>query len=381
MGIFAAHTNGLRQGEITIAKLARSKKYTTGIFGKWHVGWVKPEDAGSRGYYSPPWQHDFEECFVTTSAVPTWNPSITPDDWNSWGGKPGQPWKGGKPYVYNGVEVDDNMQGDDSRIIMDRAIPFIRKANTDNKPFLACIWFHTPHEPVVAGPDYRQMYKGYDKEKQHYYGCITAMDEQIGRLRKELRDMKIENDTIVLFCSDNGPAAPMTKKGIASAGPYKGHKHTMYEGGLRVPSLVEWPGRVKAGTVSNVMTGTVDYFPTIAELLKIPDNYTKGRPIDGLSLVPVFEGRIKERSKPMFFGYRRLFKDVDGQAIMIDNRYKLLHRATTDGGYELYDILEDSAETHDLKNEKPELFKKMKKQLDQHRDSCIHSYLGGDYLI
>ena len=83
----------------------------------------------------------------------------------------------------------------------------------------------------------------------------------------------------------------------------------------------------------------------------------------------------------MFFGYRRLFKDVDGQAIMIDNRYKLLHRATTDGGYELYDILEDSAETHDLKNEKPELFKKMKKQLDQHRDSCIHSYLGGDYLI
>ena len=137
----------------------------------------------------------------------------------------------------------------------------------------------------------------------------------------------------------------MTKKNIASAGPFKGHKHTMYEGGLRVPSLIEWPGRVKAGSVSDVMTGTVDYFPTVFELLDIPESYTKGRPIDGLSLLNVMSGAAKERSKPMFFGYRRLFKGIDGQAIMIDNRYKLLHRATSGGGYELYNILEDPGET------------------------------------
>jgi arylsulfatase A-like enzyme len=381
IGIFAAHTNGMRQGEITIAKLAKSKKYTTGMFGKWHLGWVKPEEGGSRGYYSPPWQHDFEECFVTTSAVPTWNPTVTPEGWKSSEGNAGQPWKGGRPYVHNGVEVDDNMEGDDARVIMDRAIPFIQKAAADEKPFLACIWFHTVHEPVVAGPEYRKMYKDYDEEKQHYFGAITAMDEQIGRLRKELCRMKIENDTIVFFCSDNGPADGPTKKKIASAGPYKGHKHTMYEGGLRVPSLVEWPGRIKAGTVSNVMAGTVDYFPTISELLEIPDSYTKGRPIDGISLLAVMDGHAKERSKPMFFGYRRLFSGIDGQAIMIDNRYKLLHSAEPKGDYELYDILEDAAETHDLKNEKPELFKKMKEQLDQHVDSCIQSYLGRDYLI
>lgn len=380
-GILAAHTNGLRQGEISVAKLAKSKDYATGIFGKWHLGWVKLSDESSRGFYSPPWYHDFDESFVTTSAVPTWDPTVTPAWWNSWGGKAGQPWKGGKPYVHNGVEVAENMAGDDSRVIMDRVIPFIRKSVESDTPFLTCVWFHAPHEPVVAGPEYRKMYKEYDEKKQHYYGCITAMDEQIGRLRAELRKMKIENDTVLFFCSDNGPADSLTKKKIASAGPFKGHKHTMYEGGVRVPSLVEWPGHIKPGSVSDVMTGTVDYFPTISELLGVGDGFTKGRPMDGLSLLPVFEGHSKQRSKPMFFSYQRLYKGIDGQAIIIDKRYKLLHRAQKDGDYELYDILEDPAEKHDLKNEKPELFKTMKEQLDQYRRSCIYSYMGGDYLI
>ena len=77
----------------------------------------------------------------------------------------------------------------------------------------------------------------------------------------------------------------------------------------------------------------------------------------------------------------RLFDGIDGQAIMVDNRYKLLHRAMRDGGYELYDILEDPGETCDIKDKRPELFKKMKEQLDKHKESCINSYLGSDYPI
>ncbi len=155
----------------------------------------------------------------------------------------------------------------------------------------------------------------------------------------------------------------------------------MYEGGLRVPSLVEWPGRVKAGSVSEVMTGTIDYFPTVAELLDISSGDIKNRQIDGVSLMPVIEGRAKQRVKPMFFGYRRIAIEIDGQAIMIDNRYKLLRRATREGNYELYDLIEDPGEKHDLSKDNPSLFEKMKKELDAYVDSCIQSYLGTEYLI
>jgi len=95
------------------------------------------------------------------------------------------------PYVHNGEEVTYNMDGDDSRIIMDRVIPFV-EANKD-QPFLATVWFHAPHEPAVAGEEYRRPYADLPEKQQHLYGCITAMDEQIGRLREKLRELKIED--------------------------------------------------------------------------------------------------------------------------------------------------------------------------------------------
>jgi arylsulfatase A-like enzyme len=380
-GIFAASANALRNSEITIAEIAKKRGYVTGIYGKWHLGWVKPEDGSDHSYYSPPWHHHFDDCFVTKVSVPTWNPTITPEGFATSNQKVGDPWRGGKLYVHNGVEVTDNMEGDDSRVVMDRAIPFIRKAVESETPFLVCIWFHTPHEPVVAGPAYRALYKEFDDARQHHFGSITAMDEQIGRLRTELRKLKIEDNTVVFFCSDNGPADRVTKKGIASAGPYRGHKHTMYEGGLRVPSLIEWPGRVQAGSVSNTMTGTVDYFPTVAELLAITPKEIRDRVIDGVSLLPIIDGTITERNKPMFFGYRRLFQGIDGQAIMVDARHKLLRSADAKAQYELYDIVSDPEETNDLANELPELFGRLKNEMQQYVESCIQSYLGSDYPL
>ena len=152
-GILAAHTGGMRVGEITVAEMLKKQGYQTGFFGKWHMGWVKPDEVSTRGFYSPPSHHGFDEYFATTSAVPTWNPAVTPMGWDSWGGKEGEPWKGGFPYVHNGREATDNLAGDDSRVMMDRVIPFV-KANKD-RPFFATVWFHTPHEPVVAGDQYK----------------------------------------------------------------------------------------------------------------------------------------------------------------------------------------------------------------------------------
>ena len=262
-GVLAAHTGGMRVGEITIAEMLKSKGYRTGFFGKWHLGWVKESDAGSRGFYSPPSQHGFDTHFATTSAVPTWDPTMTPGNWSGWGSKPGEPWKGGTPYVRDGIEVARNMAGDDSRIIMDRVIPFIEENR--EQPFFATVWFHAPHEPVVAGAEYRKRYAKYGTARQNLYGCITAMDEQIGRLRTRLDELGLSKSTVVFFCSDNGPADKLTRKGVASAGPFRGHKHTMYEGGLLVPACAVWPGVIPAGTTTDVRCSTLDYFPTIAK--------------------------------------------------------------------------------------------------------------------
>jgi arylsulfatase A-like enzyme len=198
-GILAAHTGGLRVGEITVAEMLKKKGYATGMFGKWHVGWVKHDEVGTRGFYSPPSHHGFDEYFATTSAVPTWDPTVTPKDWTSWGGDPGGPWKGGFPYVHNGAIAKDNLAGDDSRVIMDRVIPFI-EANKAT-PFLATVWFHSPHEPVVAGEEFKELYPGAGNARKNLYGCITAMDQQIGRLRTKLQTLASKRTPLFSFAA------------------------------------------------------------------------------------------------------------------------------------------------------------------------------------
>ncbi len=374
-GVLAAHTAGMRVGEITIAEMLKSKGYRTGFFGKWHLGWVKEADAGSRGFFSPPSLHGFDTFFATTSAVPTYDPTVTPEGWSKWGSKPGEPWKGGTPYVQDGEEVTENMDGDDSRIIMDRVIPFIEQSG---EPFLATVWFHAPHEPVVASEAQRKRYSNLKPRQQHLYGCITAMDEQIGRLRKKLRELKIEKSTVLLFCSDNGPADSLAKKSIASAGPFKGYKHKMYEGGLLVPACAEWPGVISPGQTVVTRCSTVDFFPTVANIVGYKFRKKEKRTIDGVDLMPQMLGKTDTRSQPLFFGYRRLFGDIDGQAI-ITGDMKLLREAKPNGRTRLYDLSKDPFEENDLAKELPEMAKSMKRQLDDLDSSCQRSRDGADY--
>lgn len=375
-GILAAHTAGMRVGEITIPEMLKSKGYRTGFFGKWHIGWVKAKEVSTRGFFSPPSHHGYEEYFATTSAVPTWDPGVTPQGWTKWGAKEGEPWKGGFPYVHDGEEATENISGDDSRVIMDRVIPFIEKNQA--KPFLATVWFHTPHEPVVAGEEYKQRYAKFGDAKQNYYGCITAMDDQIGRLRSKLRELGIEKNTVVFFCSDNGPADQQAKKGIASAGPFKGHKHQMYEGGLLVPACAEWPGVFQPGTEIDTRCATVDYFPTIASICDYKFTKDKKRPIDGVDLMPLIKGSVSNREQDLFFGYSRLYQSIDGKAI-ISGDYKLLKEARKNGKVHMYDLQSDPEEQNDISSDYPEVFNSLLQKLSDLETSCALSRDGADY--
>jgi len=364
-GILHANVGHIPKEECTLAEALKPLGYTTGHFGKWHMGTlttvIKDSNRGGPGseeHYSPPWNNGFDVCFSTEAKVPTWDPMKKPGSDEFYGT---HYWK------QDGSAETENLDGDDSRVIMDRAIPFIRQASARGTPFLAIIWFHTPHKPVVAGPTYRAMYAGENDVQGNYYGCITAMDEQVGRLRQELRDLGVADNTMLWFCSDNGPEGRSVP---GSAGPFRGRKRSLYEGGVRVPGLLEWPAKVATSRVADMPCSTLDYFPTVLDALGFQ---LKGQPEprDGISLMPLIEGTMTERPVPIAFESR-------SQVSLTDNRYKLY---SSDGGttYELYDLLADPSETNDLASAEPGIVATMSDTLTAWRASCTASRAGNDY--
>ncbi|TDJ72661.1 MAG: N-acetylgalactosamine 6-sulfate sulfatase [Planctomycetota bacterium] len=366
-GIHNANVGHLPTGERGLAELLRGRGYRTGHFGKWHLGTLTETEADSnRGgpkgakHYAPPWERGFDVSFSTEAKVPTFDPMR----------KPGQESGSDEPYgtAYwetGGVRATENLAGDDSRVIMDRVVPFVEDAVRRGVPFFAVVWFHAPHRPVIAGPAQRERYSAYATPEQHYYGCITALDEQVGRLRATLRSLGVAEDTLLWFCSDNGPEL----NGPGSTGGLRGRKRSLHEGGIRVPAVLEWPARVAPGAVTAFPAVTSDILPTIlAELGLAPAG---DRPLDGISLSALLRGETRERSAPIAF-------QSGGQEALIEGRYKLM-RARGPGPWQLYDLELDRGETRNLAGEKPELVERLASILEAWRRSCERSESGADY--
>lgn len=383
-GVYYANTGNVKDEELTIAELLKEKGYVTGHFGKWHLGTMTTEmkDANRGGpgnpeEFSPPWKHGFDVCFSTESKVPTWDPMLKPgkdEGWNN--GKKG--WDAIKDkstadaygtHYWNakGEVVKDNLEGDDSRVIIDRVVPFVEKAAEETKPFFAVVWFHTPHLPVVAGPEYAAMYPGVSDFEKNYNGCVTAMDEQVGRLRAVLKEAGVAENTMVWFCSDNGPEG--SDKSPGSAADFKGRKRSLSEGGVRVPGILDWPARVKAGTVTDFPAVTSDYLPTILDV--VGAEYIGDRPLDGISLLPVISGEKKEREKGIGFQCR-------GTEAWSTQRYKI-YKGKKNQPWKLYDLIADPSEKNDLAAEHPEIVKELAKKFNDWRASCKESDQGKDY--
>lgn len=369
-GITFAMQGRLEATEIPITTVLKKQGYTTGHFGKWHMGTLSKKKGDQKRwggfsgnparYYCPPWERDVDVCFVTESKVPTWDPMVDPGRFKRGVDNPLPDPATAKRYgneYFTGPDQKpvDNLDGDDSRVIMDRAIPFIRGAVKKKQPFLAVVWFHTPHSPVVGGPRHREMYNELSIEQQHYYGCITAMDEQVGRLRAELKRLGVDKNTMLWFCSDNGPARQGSPRQIGSNGGLSGHKLSIKEGGIRVPGLLVWPDVVKASRTIDVPCFTSDYFPTILDAIKVP--LPSDRPYDGISLMPLVRGKVSERGTP--FG---VLNAGGNEAVWFNDRHKLIMRGDR---IRLFDIPEDPGEKKDLASELPELAARMKAEVSQ----------------
>ncbi len=271
-------------------------------------------------------------------------------------------------------------------------INFIRKAQRQEKPFFINMWLHEPHTPFHTLPKYRWPYRDLDEPDEIYASVLAHADDRVGEVLDALDRLKLTENTLVIFSSDNGPARASrpteldtyrdsasgvgyniaASKGIT--GGRKGYKASLFEGGIGVPFIARWPGKIAAGKVDAVsLISAVDLLPTFCELAgaEIPDGYEP----DGLSQVKTLMGKkYPSREKPLFWYFssswppREQTPDHWVSYAVVHHNWKLV--TNKDGSYvELYNIAKDVYEKMDLKDKHPEIVKRMEKQLADWKDS------------
>jgi arylsulfatase A-like enzyme len=341
----------LRLQEMTLAQAVKTAGYRTGHFGKWHLSGGAPGMGRALPASDPlhPGRFGFEEWFSVSNWFDT--------DWT---------------FSRNGEPV--KVPGDGSDAIVAEALKFIEKNAKQDAPFLAVIWFGSPHVPLKPTAEDLKAAGG-----SPYYGEILGVDRSMGTLRAGLRQLGIADNTMLWFNSDNGawmdPKDPAPDT-YGSNGTLRGCKGQLWEGGIRVPGLIEWPARIKQPTVTSVPVVTSDIYPTIVELLKItlPN---QNLPLDGISLLPLIDEQMKERPKPIGFWHPGEGGLADGPAAWTDNRYKL-HKLPGNK-YELYDISADLSEKSDIAAAHPQIVTRMKAELEDWQQSVLRSKRGEDY--
>ncbi|MEJ6829939.1 MAG: sulfatase-like hydrolase/transferase [Akkermansiaceae bacterium] len=349
-GIPFANQGRLEFDETPLSEVLSEVGYRCGHFGKWHLGAMTTlrDDAnrggvGSENIYSGPWHHRYDVSFATESKVPTYHPyrirnnsAALPTSFTDPNFYGTHYWR--NPVVWNEAsgegdavpvaEVNDLTNGDDSKLIVDQTIPFIQEAVAQGEPFFAVVWFHTPHKPTMD-PEGVSGIDSPDTVKD----SIEDLDIALGRLRDELTALGVRDNTMIWVTSDNGPEdgqnsfnETSTSRSIRS-GRLRARKRSLYEGGVRVPGILEWPDVVTSGMSTNVPAVTSDYYPTILDYLEL--TVPSQKPMDGISLRPVIEGTSTERGKPIGF-------KINAQNSWVNQQYKLI---STGGDWELYDLI------------------------------------------
>ncbi|MEM8955569.1 MAG: sulfatase-like hydrolase/transferase [Verrucomicrobiota bacterium] len=339
-GVFD-HGYPLRLQEKTIAQALRDAGYATAHFGKWHLN-------GLRGPGAPILADDTHH--PGAFGFDTWLSATNYFDMD--------------PILSREGEFED-YKGDSSEIAIAEALKFIANQSKEDAPFFVVVWFGTPHDPMIATQEDRAPFAELPEHSQHQHGELVAMDRSIGALRQGLRELDIADNTLFWFNSDNGGLSKIEPDTVAGL---RGSKNTMFEGGLRVPCIVEWPNVIKP-RITEFPAGTVDIFPTLADITDLPKSASP-HDLDGISLKPLFTEDLQEREEPLPFRHR-------DRGVMIDNHFKFISQEGTE---ELYDLASDPAETTDVSRQHPEIFSRLKTAYDAFNASVENSVAGEDYL-
>jgi|TARA_B100000035_G_scaffold310256_1_gene317762 arylsulfatase A-like enzyme len=271
---------------------------------------------------------------------------------------------GGPPTFFDPYRIDflpDRKEGEYlPNRLADEAIAFISEQNSKDKPFFVALWNYTVHWPMEAPDKLVEKYKNLPVKgyRDHRYAAmIEAMDIAIGKVLKSLDDLNITEETLVIFTSDNGPFG-----GVGDASPLRADKGHLYEGGIRVPLIVRWPGKVEAGAVEETPVILTDLHPTILAATGLDLNSTI--PNDGHNLLPLLKGKEKLKNRAVYWHYPNFAFHRDnrlGSAIR-EGDHKLIHFYDTDS-VELYNLKNDIGEKNDLSGKMPQLASRLKNKL------------------
>jgi arylsulfatase A-like enzyme len=318
-----------------LPEMLKSKGYSTGHFGKWHMG--------PKGYY--PEQMGF--------------------DINIGGNEHGGPGSYFSPYKYPNMSNGPKDEYLTDRI-GDEVVKFIEKNKGNN--FFAYVPFFSVHTPIQSKSEYEKKYRNKESNEYHnredYAGMIQSLDENIGKILEKIDKLNLSKNTLIIFTSDNGGI-----KAISNQYPLRAGKGSYYEGGIKVPMIFSWPEKIQAGSTSNERVSNIDFYPTIKKII----GYNKTIDLDGEDLTPIFNSKaLKKRELYFHFpiylepynvhldsGSDPLFRTRPGSVIIKDN-WKL-HHYYEDNNFELYNLENDISESKNLininKEKKAELLK------------------------
>ena len=333
--------------EVTIAHRLKAAGYDTAMVGKWHCNGKfnsdaqpQPDDAG------------FDHWFATQN-----NASPTHRNPNN--------------FVRNGQRVGKT-QGFSSHVVAEEGIRWLKSRTDKNRPFYLHVCFHEPHEPIDSPNAMVARYKANGATKKGealYFANVENMDAAVGKLMTALDELKLADNTLVVFTSDNGPETLNRYRGTwrshGSPGPLRAMKLWMYDGGIRVPGIMRFPGRIRPGQEIAAAVASLDLMPTFCELAGVEP--PKDRALDGASITPLFAGKPITRKQPLFWHYFNALGEP--KLAMRDGDWMLLATVTgshtkAGGGftpermeliktsrlksYELYNLVDDPSEKRDL---------------------------------
>ncbi len=359
---------GISSNETTLAELVKQKNYATGIFGKWHLG-----DAPQ----FLPTRHGFDEYFGLPYSNDMWpqHPElISAAAAKRKQGYPDLPlFEGEKIFIPKVTHEDQNQL---TTWYTEHAVKFISR--NKKRPFFLYLAHNMPHVPLHVSDKFR------GKSERGLYGdVIEEIDWSVGEVMKALQQNGLEDKTLVIFASDNGPWLSYGDH-AGSAYPLREGKGTCWEGGTRVPCIMRWPGRIPAGTESQTLLVNIDIFPTIAKLIgaKLP-----GHPIDGLDVWPILSSKTAKKNPHdaywFYYEQNQLQSVVSGDGkwkLQLPHHYRSL--AGHPGGQggnpatyqqielkesELYDLENDVSETKDVAWENPAPVKRLEVEADKAR--------------
>jgi arylsulfatase A len=361
------HVAHMRRSEVTVATLLKKAGYATCQAGKWHCN-----GQFNRRTQPQPGDHGFDHWFSTQNNA---HPSHrNPDN-----------------FVRDGKRVG-RIEGYSCQIVTSEAIGWLKKRKDKEKPFFLHVCFHETHEPVASPPELVKKYLGVAKNEYQaeYFANVANVDLAVGRILEALDDQKLADDTLVFFTSDNGPETlhryPNALRCYGSPGKFRGMKLWLYEGGIHVPGILRWPGKIEPGQVSDVPVCSLDVLPTFCELAgaEIP----KGRLLDGTSFVPLLSGKEFARKKPLYWDYYAALGKPKA-AMRVGDWMVLGHRSGPEvplgrnvnpksmkviksarlGPFELYNLRDDPEQKVDLAARRPEKLAELSRLLiERHRE-------------